>query len=293
MSRFLPLTLFSLLLAGSAAGEGAVFAQANVPYGQVGANTLRLDLCVPSGPGPFAGVILVHGGGWAGGDKEKDPRPLLAPLTSAGFAWFSINYRLAPRYRYPACLDDVYTAIRWVKAHAATYRVDPSRLALVGESAGGYLVEMAATEGGPDTRVAAVVPFFGPSDLLAQAVGRDGGLRRDLKFLFGCSALDPATRLLLREDSPLTHVHPGLPPFLVFHGTADRIVPYSESVALAERLKADGVPCDFVTIPGGSHAMGNWNRVAPGFKQKFIGWLETTLDASRPAARVAVNTVAS
>lgn len=281
MRRPWVLALLSLLLTGAATGEDTIMARANVVYGEADGKPLRLDLCRPAGRGPFAGAILVHGGGWAGGDKERDTRPLLAPLTSAGIAWFTINYRLAPQYRYPASLEDVYTAIRWVKAHAAEYDVDPQRLALIGESAGGYLVEMAAMEGPPDTRVAAVVPFFGPADLLAQSVGRDGGLRRDLKFLFGRSALDPGTKAILREASPLSHVHPGLPPFLVFHGTADRIVPYSESVALVERLKSAGVRCDFVTIPGGSHAMGNWNRVAPGFKGELVAWLQKTLAADR------------
>lgn len=283
MRRFWVPAIISLLLAGPAAGENAIMARANVIYGRADGKPLRLDLCRPAGRGPFAGAILVHGGGWAGGDKERDPRPLLAPLTSAGIAWFTINYRLAPQYRFPAALQDVYTAIRWVKAHAADYDVDPQRLALIGESAGGYLVEMAAMEGPPDTRVAAVVPFFGPADLLAQSVGRDGGLRRDLRFFFGRSALDPGTRELLREASPLTHVHPGLPPFLVFHGTADRVVPYSESVALVERLKLAGDRCDFVTIAGGSHAMGNWNRVAPGYKGQMIAWLQKTLAANGSA----------
>lgn len=256
--------------------DGAVFAKANVVYGRAGGAPLRLDLCVPAGRGPFAAVILVHGGGWIAGNKRGDTRPLLAPLTAGGFAWFSIDYRLAPQFRYPACLDDVCTAIRWVKAHAAEYNVDPNRIALIGESAGAHLVEMAAVLGPPDTRVAAVVPFFGPSDLLAQTMAR-GALRRDVRSLLGRTALDDTTKKLLRDASPLNYVHPGLPPFLLFHGTSDRIVPYAQSVAFAERLKEAGVTCRLVTIPGGNHAMGNWNRVAPGYKAELIGWLKTTL----------------
>ncbi|HEY3755787.1 MAG TPA: alpha/beta hydrolase [Opitutaceae bacterium] len=282
MIRPVVLSLLPLLGAAVSSAEGPVVALANVQYGQAEGAPLRLDLCVPPGKGPFAGVILVHGGGWAAGDKQKDPRPLLAPLTSAGFAWFSINYRLAPQYHYPACLDDVYTAIRWVKAHAAEYGVDPHRLALVGESAGGHLVEMAALEGPPDTKVEAVVPFFGPADLMAQATGREGSLRRDLRTLFGRTTLDDQTREILRDASPVNHVHGGLPPFLIFHGTADRVVPYSESVAFAEKLKAAGDSCDFISIAGGSHAMGNWSRVAPGFKEQFVSWLQRTL-APKPA----------
>jgi len=260
----------------------AVVAQSNIVYGQVDGKPLKLDLCLPEGPGPYATVILVHGGGWIAGDKLGDTKPMLAPLTQAGFAWFSINYRLAPQYRYPACLDDVYTAIRWVKAHAAEYHLDPARIALLGTSAGGQLVEMAAVQGPPDTRVAAVVPFFGPSDLVAQTIAR-GGLHRDLTSLFGVTKMDTPTIATLRAASPLNFVHPGLPPFLLIHGTADKVVPYEQSVALNARLKAAGDISDLITVEGGSHAMGNWNKVAPGFKTEVISWLRKTLAPKGPA----------
>lgn len=273
-----PLLLALLASAAFSGANAAVIAKANLTYGEAGGKPLQLDLCLPDGSGPYPGVILVHGGGWIAGDKMGDTKPLLAPLTQAGFAWFSINYRLAPASRYPACLDDVYTAIRWVKAHAAEYHVDANRLALVGESAGGYLVEMAALEGGPDTRVNAVVPFFGPSDLLAQTKAR-GGLKRDLISLFGCTRLDPVTERMLEDASPVNHVHAGLPPFLLLHGTADHVVPYDQSVTFRDRLSAVHVPCELVTIPDGTHAMGNWNHVAPRFKEQFIGWLKTELAA--------------
>jgi alpha-L-fucosidase 2 len=257
-------------------GRSAVVAKSNVVYGEAEGKTLKLDLCLPDGAGPFATVILVHGGGWTGGDKLGDTKPLLAPLTQAGFAWFTINYRLAPQYRYPACLEDVYTAIRWVKAHAPEYRLDPDRIALLGESAGGQLVEMAAVQGGPDTRVAAVVPFFGPSDLVAQTIAR-GGLHHDLTSLFGCTTMDTQTIATLRAASPLNFIHPGLPPFLLVHGTADKIVPYAQSVAFDARIRAAGGTSELITVPGGTHAMGNWNKVAPGYKMEVIDWLRKTL----------------
>jgi alpha-L-fucosidase 2 len=203
-------------------------------------------------------------------------------VTHAGFAWFSLYYRLAPRDRYPACLDDVYTAIRWVKAHAAQYQVDPARIALLGESAGGQLVEMAAVQGGPDTRVAAVIPLFGPSDLVAQTIAR-GGLHYDLTSLFGCTRMDTATIATLRAASPLNFIHGGLPPFLLIHGTADKVVPYEQSVAFSARLKEAGVACDLITIPGGLHAMSNWSKVAPTYKLELVSWLRKTLAPKNPA----------
>src|SRR5579862_4077015 len=91
----------------------------DVGYGKVGDASLKLDISVPDGNGPFPIAIVVHGGGWGRGDKEGkgDIEPVFQPLTDANFMWFSIDYRLAPQDRWPACLDDVQTAIRWVKAH--------------------------------------------------------------------------------------------------------------------------------------------------------------------------------
>src|SRR5690349_2671850 len=117
-------TLFTSLLLGTTTALTAATFRADLEYGQADGESLRLDACVPDGPGPFAAVILVHGGAWNSGDKSGGSgkglmAPMFEPLTRAGFAWFSINYRLAPKHPYPACIEDVETAIRWVKAHAA------------------------------------------------------------------------------------------------------------------------------------------------------------------------------
>ena len=134
--------------------------------------------------GPFPAVLVVHGGGWSGGDRTRAARSLLEPLTRAGVAWLSIDYRLAPKHRYPAPVEDVETAILWVKAQARRLRIDPQRIALLGESAGGHLVAEAAVRSRDDTRVAAVVPFFAPVDLESDT-DRRGGLSASLQGLFG------------------------------------------------------------------------------------------------------------
>jgi molybdenum ABC transporter molybdate-binding protein len=254
----------------------------DVEYATVDGESVKLDAFVPNGPGPFPTVILVHGGGWNGGDKSGGPgkgytSPMDEPLARAGFAWFEINYRLTPKHPYPACIDDVETAIRWVKAHAAEYHLDPHRLALAGESAGGHLVELAAVRPDTGTRVDAIVAFYGNSDLLAEERER-GGFKGNFGALFpGHTELDDATVALLKSASALYQVRPGLPPFLLVHGNADKSVPYQRSVDLNARLQAAGVPCDFITIPGGVHGMVYWDQVAPDYKERVVAWLQRTL----------------
>ena len=112
----------------------------DIPYSDVEGQQLLLDAHIPDGVGPFPTAILVHGGGWVAGDKQQYITYIFQPLSEAGFAWFSINYRLAPQYKFPADADDVEAAIRFVKVNAVKYKVDPRRIALIGESAGGHLV---------------------------------------------------------------------------------------------------------------------------------------------------------
>lgn len=253
----------------------------DIEYANVGGESIRLDAFVPNGPGPFPAVILVHGGGWNGGDKSGGPgrgytTPMDEPLARAGFVWFEINYRLAPRHPWPAAIDDVETAIRWVKAHAAQYRIDPARIALAGESAGGQLVNLAGTRADASTRVAAVVSFYGHFDLVAEA-RRRGGLKTNLGQLFGRTELDAETTPIVWAASAASHVRPGLPPFLLVHGTADQSVPYQQSVDFHARLLAAGDSCDFITIPGGVHGMVYWDEVAPGYREEVVRWLQRTL----------------
>jgi alpha-L-fucosidase 2 len=258
--------------------------QTDIEYGRAGGESLRLDAWVPDGPGPFAAVILVHGGGWTGGDKSGGPRkaliaPMHEPLQQAGLAWFSINYRLAPRHPYPACIDDVLTAIRWVKSHAAAYRIDPDRLGLSGESAGGHLVALAAVRADAATRVAAVVPFYGRFDL-TDDLAPGAELRQNYVALFARQTFDDRAQALMREASPLLHVKAGLPPFLLVHGTADTTVPYQQSVDLQSQLRQHGVPCDFITIKDGAHGMLSWKTVAPDYGRQVATWLARTLKAA-------------
>src|SRR5579872_6398005 len=127
------------MLAAAAAAGGL---QSDIEYGKAGDVSLKMDAWIPDGAGPFPTVILVHGGGWQNGDKQKNYQPFFEPLTQAGFAWFTVNYRLAPQYPYPAAIDDVVAAIRYIEAHAREYKVDLKRVALTGESAGGHIAAL-------------------------------------------------------------------------------------------------------------------------------------------------------
>lgn len=252
----------------------------DIEYGKTGKESLRLDASVPDGAGPFPVAIIVYGGGWSTGDKQRDITTLFEPLTKAQFTWFSINYRLAPTNRWPACFEDVQTAVRWVKRNAADYKGDPRRIALMGYSAGGHLACQAAVLATPDTRVQAVVGIAPPTDLVADTERR-GGLSKSLKALLNRESVDDSVKTLLRELSPVNHITPGLPPFLLIHGTADKTVPCEQSLVFQAKLKEHGVACNLITISNAPHSIVAWETIDPGYKAEMIAWLKQTLAVSK------------
>ena len=280
-------------LACAAALYAAPLDRQDVEYARPHGQPLLLDLHVPDGAGPFAAAILIHGGGFDEGSKSTNVRPLFQPLTDAGFAWFSIDYRLAPAVHFPEAIADVNSAIRWVKAHAAAYHVDVSKIAIIGESAGGFFVNYAGTHETPSTRVAAVVDFYGPSDYgkLAQlrhdhperfnmaTINRHAANGGGIHF-FGVEQLDEAGLAKLHAVAPIAAVHKGMPPFLVIHGTKDDQVDYAQSTALCDALHGVGAVCELIAIESGGHGMGGWR--APQmqhWKPEMIAWLRKTLEA--------------
>jgi alpha-L-fucosidase 2 len=278
------LLLLALVFAGVAAAVAAEVRR-DVEYGRAGGERLLLDASVPEGAGPFPIAILVHGGGWSNGDKSGSNRPgdgadispWFEPLTQAKFTWFSINYRLAPKNRWPACLEDVQTAIRWAKAHAAEFKGDPNRIVLFGHSAGGHLVCLAATLADESTRVQAIVGFA-PVTNHEQDLPQRGGLSPSLQGLLDRPKdVTPESLAILREISPINHVKPGLPPFLLVHGDADKTVPYQQSLDFQAKLRAAGVVCDILTVKGAPHSLMAWEQIDPGYKPGMLAWLRRTL----------------
>jgi len=263
----------------------------DVEYGRPGGRPLLLDLHVPDGAGPFPAAILVHGGGFDEGSRSTNVRPLFDVLANAGFAWFSIDYRMAPAFKFPQANADLNSAIQWLKANAAEYHVDTGRIALIGESAGGFLVNYAGTHETPETRVAAVVDFYGPVDY-----GKLAELRRDHPerfnmssinrhaangggiHFFGAERLDSEGLAKLHTVSPIFAVHPGMTPFLCIHGTKDDQVVYEQSTAFCQEMHKVGAVCDLITIQEGGHGMSGWR--APEmehWKPEMIAWLKKTL----------------
>ncbi len=273
-------------LAGAAAVD-----RKDVEYGRPGGKPILLDLHIPDGAGPFPAAILVHGGGFDEGSKSTNVKPLFEPLADAGIAWFSVDYRMAPQVHQPEASADINTAIEWVKAHAREYHVDATKIALIGESAGGYLVNYAATHETAATRVRAVVDLYGPVDYGKLATERrdhperfnmtsinrhaanGGGVR-----FFGADQLDAEGLAKLKAASPIFAVHKGMAPFLIIHGTRDDQVSYDQSPAMCKAMQAVNVPCRLIPIEGGGHGMGGWK--APEmqhWKAEMVEWLRQTL----------------
>ena len=277
-------TFFSIALASAGlTATGAEF-KTDIEYARAGGTPLLLDASVPDGEGPFPVAILIHGGGWGNGNKrgEGDIKPLMEPLTQAGFVWFSIDYRLAPTNPWPACFEDVQASIRWVKTHAGEFKGDSNRVALVGYSAGGHLACLAAVIADDATRVQAVVGCAAPTDHIADSERR-GGISKSMQALLGSPPdLGPETRSRLREFSPINFVKPGLPPFLLLGGTEDKSVPYPQSVNLLARLMQAGVSCELITLTNATHRLAEWKNFDAGYQAKIVGWLRQNLPA--PAA---------
>lgn len=271
--------LFLLAAAVTHAADAKPFSfpglKQDIEFAKAGDVSLTLDAFVPEGEGPFATCILVHGGGFTKGDKQTFITPLFEPLAKAGFTWFTINYRLAPQHQWSACVFDTASAIQWVKAHAAEYKVDVNRIAIIGESAGGYLVSALGVTGKGDTRVAAVVPFYAPHDLVTHVRRRNE--MRGLGDLIGSHEMNEANFTKLAMMSPLNQMRPGLPPFLLIHGDADTTVAHEQSVAFQAKMKAAGNSCDLITVPGGGHGMGGWAKLNSDYAAQMIAWLRKTL----------------
>ncbi len=216
---------------------------------------LKMDIYYPaSSESRWPGAMYVHGGGWSKGDKADGAGALEIPaLQSAGFLVVAVNYRLAPSHPFPAMIEDVKCAVRYLRAHAEEYNLDPDRIGAWGGSAGGHLVNLLGTtdsSAGFDvgeyleysSRVQAVAGMFGPTDF---TVPFERGYEGASRVFDGFDAA---------LASPVTYVSPDDPPFLLLHGDSDKLVPIEQSEILLAALQAAGVPAEQVTVENARHS---------------------------------------
>ena len=255
-----------------------------IEYGKGGDISLKLDLYQPVG-GDGAGdplrsaIIFVHGGAWKGGNREIY-HYYCVKLAEKGYVVATVSYRLSDVAPFPAAVQDVKCAVRWMRANAERLHVDPNRIAMAGGSAGGHLSMMAGYvtdnpelegTGGHDeesSRIQAVVNFYGPTDLTTE-FARDNDVV--VKFLGGESYADKPE--LYQLASPNSHVSADDPPTLILHGSIDTVVPISQAELLVDKLKAAGVPHEYDRVEGWPHTMdleANVNRHCLAKVEEFL-----------------------
>jgi acetyl esterase len=258
LARILAPAFFSggLLLVPALPAEAGVSVQKDVQYGMAGGERLLLDVYRPSGGGLRPGVVAIHGGRWANGDKTDVPAEEFAEL---GHVVFAVNYRLAPDHPYPAAVEDVEQAVRWVRAHAQGYGVDPERIWALGGSAGGHLAGMLATAAGGDARVTAAVSYSGPMDLERLAAS-SATVEKAVRQFLGCSDWNKGCRHCAREASPVTHVDAGDTPIYLANGT-DEPIPLNQATTMAHALEGAGVTHRLRVVKGQDHSFQYRRRV--------------------------------
>lgn len=227
----------------------------DIPYGNEDSDhSLLLDLYEPSGVDePVPAIIFIHGGGWGGGKKE-DLKLYAVHYAEEGYVTATIRYRLSGEAKFPAQVEDCKQAVRWMRANAADMGVDPDRIAVSGNSAGGHLAMMVGyTDDPPDaevsSRVCAVVDFYGPTDLTPAEFHQ----RSEPNGLIGHSYEERPD--LWEQASPLHHLTADDPPTLIFHGTIDSLVPVSQADLLATKLKELRIPYLYDQYEGWPHVM--------------------------------------
>lgn len=245
----------------------SVIAEEDIEFANPDNQHLKLDLYRPREGGPFPAVVCIHGGGFVGGRREV-LRWTCVRLATEGYAAVTVQYRLAPKYPFPACVHDVKEAVRWLRANAQKYHIDPERIAAMGTSAGGHLATFLAVTGDvkefegdgghadQSSRVVCAVNVSGPTDF-TRIQGKSKAEPLLVPFLGG--TIDTHRREHIRA-SPLYWVTPNAAPVLTVIGTKDDQVPVEQAQWLHERLTAAGVQSELVVIEGAGHTLSGADR---------------------------------
>lgn len=236
----------------------------DVVYAAVGERKLVLDLYIPkNAEKPMPLVVWIHGGAWSAGSKQ--PCSSLF-LTRHGFAAASIGYRLVPEAIFPAQFHDCKAAIRYLRANADEYGIDPNAIGVWGASAGGHLAALLGTSAGikeadgslgehtdVSSAVQAVCDWFGPSDFFTMPIGRRQFAKGEDPELHVLGGKISENQDMARLASPASHVSKHAPPFLIMHGDKDPLVPIQQSRLLHDKLTAAGVSSELIVLEGEGH----------------------------------------
>ncbi|MGA7157574.1 MAG: alpha/beta hydrolase [Acidobacteriaceae bacterium] len=263
------LMVTSLLSVGSAAMLAAQrgsstpspddFSRVNaVKYAQGKVGPLLADLYLPNEPGLRPAIVYIHGGGWTGGGRNGVWSKLIAPFAQQGYVGMAIDYDLSPGVQFPVALEECKEAVRWLRAHASEYHVDPNRIAIAGGSAGGELAALVALTGGDVRYEAGAYRDFSSSVKAAILYSSDLDLTKFsdtdsaiLAYLGGSCA---AKRDLCLQASPQFHLNGRLPPIFIGHGNADKDVPYSQFTNFVAAYKNANGPIMAFTAERGPHS---------------------------------------
>lgn len=262
-----------------------------VVYGVADGQTLTMDYYAPKGPAQHPIAVIIHGGGYQYGNSKSESEAYVVDfLAPAGYAVFSVNYRLTPKYPYPYMVYDVQRAVRFIRHNASRWNADPNKLALVGGSAGGFLSNMVGLLNAPgdpnatdpvdreSAQAQAVVSLYAQSSF--EFVPINSAVHGLLDPLIAQKGLKEA----VREASPITYVSKNDPPFLEILGDQDEYIPFSEATNLQEALHKVGVRCDIIKIPGGTHGTPAWRNLhgIPDWEREMTEWLNARLDHEGP-----------
>ena len=241
--------------------DGSFNLQRNIVYGKGGGVPLYLDLATPAvGKGPFPLVVCIHGGAWRMGNKNAY-LGWVKDLAKHGYVAATVAYRFCPKHPFPAQVEDVKCAVRFLRANARRFKIDPTRVAAMGSSAGGHLSLMLGLmdpkdglEGqggspGISSKVQAVVNYYGPADFTKVDMWSPIQVKLVSDFL----ATQNANAPIVAQASPITYVNKGDPPVLTLQGTKDPLVPLPGAQRLHAALKAAGVPEHLEIIQGAGH----------------------------------------
>jgi acetyl esterase/lipase len=268
------LSLFSPVFAQETVPAGVEF-EKNIEYSNPDDQHLQLNMARPKdGAGPFPAVICIHGGGFRAGTRESF-NGLCLQLAERGYVALTVSYRLAPKYQFPAAVYDVKAAVRWMRANAEKYQIDPDRIGTTGGSAGGHLAQFLGVTSGVSkfegdggnaeysSSVKCVVNFYGPSDF-TKSYDASVDAKDVLPLFLGGNLEQERHRHI--ESSPLYWVTPEAAPTLFVHGTKDAYVAHEQAEWIVDRMKAADVEATLMTIEDGDHG---FRTSSPDVKEKI------------------------